>query len=353
MECAINDRQRVTIYIYEKILNVFPEKPNILSFALLLFAFCRLHTLPSLSNTTPTLISGMKKWWFLTGSLIIKYNCDYQSGGSDDYNGLVVGDIVQQQTEYPHPPTYGMQQPMAPQTTFTNRISRDCSSELSNKVRAILDNIFYPVVVDHKYQLPVNCQLNPSLDMLAYLETQKINLYSIWKCRNCSKQFNTEEFLDLHLKNNHASLIPSNATVCLSDFCDMLNCKDDPVIACDNKRMDKLKHHCQSIMYNCFPLNQEQSRMLNSHFTKNICDHLTCDGYKRHIPKQSDSNQSNSGRSWSLMKYIAALITIIIIVLFYLIVCFYRKETILQKDLRRLSNKRHRDLLKQFDSKNH
>ncbi|GAM27425.1 hypothetical protein SAMD00019534_106010 [Acytostelium subglobosum LB1] len=237
----------------------------------------------------------------------------------------------------------------------TNKLNRDCSTDLSQKVRAILDNAFYPIVLDHSYQLPDNCQFNPRSDMLAYLETQKINLYGTWKCRNCTKQFKSEDFLDQHLKNVHANLVPENVTVCLGDFCEIFNCREDVAnIACDTQKMEKLKYFCQGIMYNCFPLNQEKSKSLNVIFNAQICDQLTCDEdrKKKSVQKLKDLNQfTNKVYSWSLLKYIAALVTIIILILFYLIVCFYKKETTLQKDLRRLPSKRHQDLLKHFESK--
>ncbi|KYQ88704.1 hypothetical protein DLAC_11826 [Tieghemostelium lacteum] len=195
------------------------------------------------------------------------------------------------------------------------KIYRDCSSELSRKVRDILNDIVYPVLVENDYQLPGSCPLRKESDMLSVLESQKIDQYQHWKCRSCLKQFKSEEFIDNHLKNQHADLISPNATVCLGDYCEMFNCDDSQLYQCDSKKMEKLQFFCQGTLYKCFPPGvSENAKKLYNLFSSQICDSLTCDPYKMK-PMKSNLNQLS-------------------------ILCFYKKETTSKKDLRRITDKK-------------
>ncbi|EGG13422.1 hypothetical protein DFA_11183 [Cavenderia fasciculata] len=238
----------------------------------------------------------------------------------------------------------------------SSKIKRDCSTPLSNRVREILNHVVYSFVDYNEYKLPSTCVFNKNLDMLAVFQSLKfLQNDHQYRCKSCSKQFKSEDYIDQHLKNNHADLIPSNATICLGDYCEMLNCNNDYIISCDERKMEKLKYACQGIMYNCFP--PSVNKNYNKHFNALICDKLTCKGGSSTTGQDGiirDADIEEKQHQWSLMKYLSALVILVILIIFYLILWFFKKETRHQKDLPSsfLANRRRKHLLKELEKKN-
>ena len=52
----------------------------------------------------------------------------------------------------------------------------------------------------------------------------KENFYKDWECPFCKKKFLRRDFVELHWKNKHMD----ESTPCLSDLCDIFECKRYP-----------------------------------------------------------------------------------------------------------------------------
>lgn len=55
--------------------------------------------------------------------------------------------------------------------------------------------------------LPIECPLNLSRDLLGVRESLKSTRSSHWQCLECGKKFYLERHLDLHIERRHADVI--------------------------------------------------------------------------------------------------------------------------------------------------
>ena len=82
--------------------------------------------------------------------------------------------------------------------------------------------------------------------------------------------FQTEKWLNHHLQNRHSDLVPVHATVCPSDWCDVLGC--DCSTRCDDARLhESIVPRCNALMRQCAP-NTASYELLSTAY----CGNLTC-----------------------------------------------------------------------------
>ena len=85
----------------------------------------------------------------------------------------------------------------------------ECSREVSRKIRKLIWEEVFPTIGLKLSDLPSSCPLHPDLDMYAQQEKNKVELdHREWQCKYCQKRFVSEKYMDRHMDNKHANLIP-------------------------------------------------------------------------------------------------------------------------------------------------
>jgi len=156
--------------------------------------------------------------------------------------------------------------------------ARSCSVGLSKLARNIVTQDILPLLSE--FDMPSKCFLNGDLDMSRPLEEAKRARKRVWQCGICQKQFLAEGYLETHLETFHSDHMPSNATVCLGDYCDILGCeRSDKVLReCSASAFRKRKIECESILNVCFPAGNAATHPLNAKFSEKYCSRDPCSG---------------------------------------------------------------------------
>ena len=168
--------------------------------------------------------------------------------------------------------------------------------------------------------------------------------------------------------NRHNHTIKADG-VCLADYCPLLECDihtdEWRGTSCNPKTMQKRQHRCQSLIDRCFPPHHSDSaNQLHHSFEKLYCAHLACDpiGKKPLSPPsklvestarlqavaREDVNKSEGWRKFGIVMFVLFLLLLLI---FYIGVCLYRKDMGIMDDLRKLSNARRRKRLELIKAK--
>ena len=72
------------------------------------------------------------------------------------------------------------------------------------------------------------------------------------------------------MDNKHTDELHANSTVCMADFCDVLNCEISLPIACHEAEMSRRRHRCRALFDRCFPM--EADARLHDSFLHSFCD---------------------------------------------------------------------------------
>jgi hypothetical protein len=89
-----------------------------------------------------------------------------------------------------------------------------------------------------------------------------------------------------HLDNKHSDTLPSNATICLADYCPIFGCSsksrstDEPsfhhLVFCKDEEMEKYSYQCENLARNCFS-SQSENQIMYQQFRTQICGSLHCE----------------------------------------------------------------------------
>jgi hypothetical protein len=198
--------------------------------------------------------------------------------------------------------------------------------------------------------------------------------YQNWRCTYCNKVFKSEQFLERHIENRHPYTILKDG-VCLADHCDVLMCDLAPLsqdaggpseqkMGCNPKLTQRRRHKCQSIIDLCFPpQHSDLANQLHHHFEELYCSHLTCieigqrlitgqipEALRRSsVRNVGYSKEDARMKGWKKLYLVIGVLFGLLLVIFYLGMCLYRKDIGIMSDLRKLSNskrKKRMELLK-------
>lgn len=223
-----------------------------------------------------------------------------------------------------------------------------CSRDLSRQARAIVRQKVAGVGLD--VDMPLACAFHPSRDKYLDQEQHKsVVRRHQYKCDYCGKIFRTEDYLDDHMERRHDDKVTEDATVCLGDFCDILNCTGYNKLhpePCQKTAMAKRRFHCGAIFHKCFP--PEHSKEMNDlHglFLDKICAPLTCQQNQQKlgatIPVGGLLGGARSAVPWQTWKTVGVCMLLGGLVAFY--VFFFISGSALSRrgDLRRLRTTSH------------
>ncbi|XP_077253055.1 uncharacterized protein LOC143892360 [Tasmannia lanceolata] len=201
-----------------------------------------------------------------------------------------------------------------------------CSRERSRAAWEIIEEYLMPFVEQEKYQISSKCRIHADNDMFREQEQHKIHVdINEWQCGFCKKSFRAEKFLDQHFDNRHYNLLNDGQGRCLADLCGALHC--DQIIEsklrktkCNPAAAARNHHLCESLADSCFPVNEGHSASrLHEFFLRQFCDAHTCIGGRKPF--------SRGGRRQTSVLYLAvSILTLMVLLIFYLIVFLYRRE---------------------------
>lgn len=256
-------------------------------------------------------------------------------------------------------------------TTTTNNPSKPtannkpaCSRERSRHARGVLDEFFYPVVVDkNKFTLPPNCPFDRAKDM--YLEHERhkeVVRRTQWKSLYSDKVFRSEYYVDKHMDNRHMDKIPPDADVCLADYCEVLQCDEHQAYKhpearkkmggggggggrvgdhgrCNEEKLKGVRHFCEVLMNRCFPGSEggrgsgeeELASRLHEYFVRHHCDLLTCEGAPRMFRIMSGHHAEFHRGAYLTM----LIVLVVLLALYYLSIYCWTKDMRRMKDLKR------------------
>ncbi len=175
--------------------------------------------------------------------------------------------------------------------------------------------------------------------------------------------------MENHFVNRHNHTIKADG-VCLADYCNMLECDlhsedNTQEIGCNAKSMKTRQHRCQALIDKCFPPHHsEVANQLHHEFEKLYCAHLACESIgKRRLafPAQLISSsarhlavgkeEATRSDGWRKFGIVLFVLFVLLLFIFYMGVCLYRKDMSIMDDLRKLSNVRRRKRLELIKSK--
>jgi len=251
-----------------------------------------------------------------------------------------------------------------------------CSRARSRQARAILNEEFYPAVIRSRHKFPRECPLSKDNDI--YLDNElhkKEARFGAYRCVYCNKVFKTESFLEKHFENRHVATI-RNSGSCLADYCDLLECDmlveaaegtyDGEGARCNPKTMQRRRHRCHSVLDMCFPPHaSEVSSTLHHKFEALYCDHLECEdgpagmamrAKKPHPLLQEAASRRMAGLTdkssgWRKLGLVFGVLFLLLLIIFYLGLCLYRKDMTIMADLRKLSGSKRKKRLEMLKAK--
>ena len=166
--------------------------------------------------------------------------------------------------------------------------------------------------------------------------------------------------MDLHMDTRHSEAVRMTpTTTCLADYCRFFDClesrkarrdakqerrknKELRVLnergeSCNEEEMARERHRCELTFQKCFrPTESDTAHTLNEVFSHQFCDRLTCDADKRAASVLPETRMPSLRKLY----YIMLGIFLVFLVLFYVVMWFYRSEKALASDLRRLGASR-------------
>jgi hypothetical protein len=232
--------------------------------------------------------------------------------------------------------------------------SRSCNLTESKEGKQILDETFFPKLVEHRYTLPKECPLHPKYDLITMLaQATQIppNYIRKWRCSLCNKHLTTPTLLESHLLHEHADdVIKGEEIVCLSDFCDMLHCPsavEKLKKKCDQNDLNRRNYVCNAMLRLCFPDESEiTAQILYTFFRNEICDKLNC----------TEIQLGGRQRERSSLWIIVTIFLFVGGVLWYTLLLVYNSDSDLfakrsRTDLRRLTKRSWYSSLWQFCTK--
>lgn len=209
-----------------------------------------------------------------------------------------------------------------------------CSRERSRAAWNIIEEYLMPFVEREKYGIQRSCRLHPDNVLFSDQEEHKVHFdTNEWRCGYCKKSFMLEKFLDQHLDNRHYNLLNISQGKCLADLCGALHCdhiikSNSPRSKCNPAASLRNRHMCESLAHNCFPVNEGPSASrLHELFMHQFCDAHTCSRASKPFPRGGRKHPS-------VVYYALSILTLMILPLFYVIVCLHRSE--IRSDTQRL-----------------
>mmetsp|Transcript_64924 Transcript_64924/g.146465 ORF Transcript_64924/g.146465 Transcript_64924/m.146465 type:complete len:268 (-) Transcript_64924:183-986(-) len=223
-----------------------------------------------------------------------------------------------------------------------------CSREKSRAAQKRIKQDILDTMVELKPGLPEDCPLRPEQDLFKWQEAHKSKVRGNFKCGFCGKTFKNEFYLDRHLDNKHQSEFLANATLCLSDYCDVLDCDDlipgRPIPICREEEMQRRHHRCRGVFDRCFPSapHDRESQHLHDTFTHQFCDKLSCSGrswrskaWHPDGPSRQDRSQVKIGSG----RAVVLTLLFVFLVVFYGVMVHARRESATRRDLRPLTSR--------------
>ena len=194
---------------------------------------------------------------------------------------------------------------MSPTDRFANYSETICDLERYKRAAFIVNNVtpfsslyiskakiifllflkvIKPTLKKYGVKTPLTCPFHKTHDKVGYfLKTKTGGRYILFKCSKCDLSFRTEDQFYQHSVENHWNETPKEANVCLADMCDILGCDFETYAGgahCDPKRMEKLKHKCETLFRNCY-----EKQSIYFAFIKEFCEPLNCENTVHPVSK--------------------------------------------------------------------
>ena len=138
-----------------------------------------------------------------------------------------------------------------------------CDRATAREARKAIKDMLIPLARSYGAEMSASCPLHKDHDRLFEHEAKKKTLSQFqYRCEICGKMFRSERYIDMHMDRKHLDTLPTSATTCLGEFCDILRCsgwikglkahlRDDPA-ACVERDLESRRHFCQHLMHDCF-----------------------------------------------------------------------------------------------------
>jgi hypothetical protein len=166
-----------------------------------------------------------------------------------------------------------------------------CDRAAAREARNVVRNLLVPLAASLRANLAPTCPLSPEQDhLLPHEQAKHVVTHHQWRCSSCGKLFKSEHYLDMHLERKHPDLLNASASVCLGDFCDLLQCPSwvhglreaarERPRPCKPSELEARQHACQHLMHDCF-LGRDGSVDLHHVFEameERLCHPVSCAG---------------------------------------------------------------------------
>lgn len=197
---------------------------------------------------------------------------------------------------------------------------RICPVELDREAARIIDLEINPVFHSHRLAMPLSCPFHSSHDRMqaVRLSTKKIGPSRV-RCSFCQKEFTSSELMELHLEQEHADKIPSSTSLCFSDYCPLLGCYG---MKQPEAQWKALLHKCREMVRRCVP---DQSSPVHSILVSNLCS-----------PFAGVAREREDGSRF-VLQVLGLVFVGLCVVVFYIVLCLWRRETSASDDLPRSS----------------
>lgn len=126
-----------------------------------------------------------------------------------------------------------------------------------------------------------------------------------------------------HIGEQHSNKLKGEGNVCYSDYCEMLGCG-----ALSSLDQERKLASCRALWEKCFPLKAGKiSRENQDIFTRKFCQKFMRGGASRKpdlLLEKHDATYDNL----VVLKYLGFGFVVVILLVYYLLICLWRSETI-------------------------
>jgi len=155
------------------------------------------------------------------------------------------------------------------------------------------------------------------------------------------------------MERQHLDTLPTNASQCLGDFCDVLGCPSwvesqkrlPHGSSCDGRQLDARRHFCQHLLHDCIPQHSEMGSFLFASLDAQLCGRLSCKWRQRlragAVSIQPVGLPEDAAESSGTLYYVVAGMMVLLLACLYLaIFCWHRETKTGNADLRPRRNRR-------------
>jgi hypothetical protein len=193
---------------------------------------------------------------------------------------------------------------------------RICPLDQDREAMRIIDSEIMPIFHGQRLSMPASCPFHSSWDRMQVARQSRQLSQGRVRCAFCQRETTTLEQMSEHLMT-HSDKISAESTRCFSDYCTILGCFGG---RSSEKEWKLLLHRCRQIVSQCVP---DRSSVVNALLLSSLCAKFGGVAVEKQDGK--------------VVQILGIVFVGLIVVVFYVVVCMWRKESSFSDEMPRAS----------------